>query len=809
MIKKKLDDWKIHFILVCDSKDEADAQIKILSEKGLLTPEGYECSMQVVIGKKNLAATFNDIQKKNNARFKFYLTAPLLHVENNLLIKMIEGFFMEPKTAMIGLMGSELPITGDYRRAQNFYGLYNFGDDFGKIHNYMGKDFLLYKSVHMIESSFFATNEDIAWDEKIGDDFIIAAQCCNLRSRGYDIGVYYQEKPLIIFAKNTFSYTSKTDGENYNKQLEKFFSLYKKKIQPLVSVLIPTYNQPKFCCAALESALNQTYQNIEILIGDDSTNEDTKKAIRPYLKKNPNVKYFYHNGKIARGGGANMNFLLNSCTGEFVNYLLHDDIFYPEKISKMMNYYVNDLENKICLISSARDRIDANGNFLNRQNQWQPHADTIISAEEMGRRMLFVLANSVGELTTVLFRKASAKSENNIKMPFAIGSFCGVSSRTYGDLDTWLNILKNGGDFIFMAESLSAFRKHEAQNTYNPQTRINLPLDALMFVVVAWLNDAFFRNVNEFNYCLDKWPLMADRWFKPIQEDDSDKIKYFKNWIIKLREVFLRKNHEKMLDSAISFLLDYMPGNMYIIPRIIKNPYNGLWEKNSVPVLADMLGIDLCNNFWASYRQPKISKTDSNNKAIYFDRSAIYSLTTVTIGGADFTIGCHAFLDQATATAGEIFALHVEKFGVFAPKPLTFIGLRRSAYDGNKNLRLSLIDSLSNNLISAENREITDVDAVGYTQYYEFDYSHENKTLKFFVNGICKFIQTEIEIERLNRYITLGALPTWPSIRYMVGYIDEFVIKDGVCEHDSDFTPEPYKFDDYTKCFLNFDKIKI
>ncbi len=805
LIKKRLDDSKIHFVMICDSKDEADSQIKLLSGIGLLTPDGQECSMQVVIGKKNLAATFNDIQKKNQARFKIYLNAPITHVDRNLILKTIEAFYIEPKTAMVGLFGSELPITGDYKQAGNFYGLYNYRDEFGKLHNYLGKDMLLYKSVHMIESSFFATNEDITWDEKIGDEFIIAAQCCNLRNRGYDVGVFYQERPLIIFAKDTCSYNINPNDDNYKNQREKFFSMYKKKIQPLVSILIPTYNQPKFCCAALESALNQTYQNIEVLIGDDSTNEDTKKAIRPYLKKNPNVKYFYHNGKISRGGGANMNFLINACAGDYVNYLLHDDLFYPEKISKMMNYYVNDLENRICLVTSARDRVDANGKFLNRQNQWQPHSDTVIYSEEIGRRMLFILANSIGELTTVLFRKINAKAADNMKMRYAVGNFCGVSSRTYGDLDTWLNILKNGGDLIFMAESLSAFRKHEAQNTYNPQTRINLPLDALMFLVIAWLNDAFFHDVNDFKYCLDKWPILADRWFKPIQEDDTDKIKYFKNWIIKIKEVFLRGNYEKMLDCAISFLLDYMPNNAHIIPHIIKNPYTGLWEKNSSSSTLNVSSIDLCENIWTCYGQPKISKIKSSDrKAIFFDRSAIYSLTTVTIGGSDFTIGCHVFIDKATTKIGEIFSLHSEKFGVMAIT--TYIALTRSAVDNNENVAITFRDSLCNSLIPNEKRECTNIETVGHTRYYEYDYSHENKTLKLFVDGVCKFTQTEIEIERIARYISLGARSIFPAANYLVGYVDEFVIKDGVCEHDSDFEPEPYKFDDYTKCFLQFDR---
>ena len=70
-----------------------------------------------------------------------------------------------------------------------------------------------------------------------------------------------------------------------------FFERYKHIIQPLVSILITTYNQPLFFRQALESALNQDYHNIEIVVGDDSTNTDTKKLMKGYLNQYKNIRY--------------------------------------------------------------------------------------------------------------------------------------------------------------------------------------------------------------------------------------------------------------------------------------------------------------------------------------------------------------------------------------------------------------------------------------------------------------------------------------------------------------------------------------
>jgi len=65
-----------------------------------------------------------------------------------------------------------------------------------------------------------------------------------------------------------------------------------KKNLPLVSILIPTFNRPHYFKIALESALAQTYSNIEIIVGDDSTTNETEKLIyRHYLHKHKHITY--------------------------------------------------------------------------------------------------------------------------------------------------------------------------------------------------------------------------------------------------------------------------------------------------------------------------------------------------------------------------------------------------------------------------------------------------------------------------------------------------------------------------------------
>lgn len=791
MLKKKLDEKQILLVLVCEDKPQFERQLKILRSVNLETPQGFTFSAYPVIGSKNLPASFNEVQKKNNAKYKIFITSPIVKIEKSFVIKTFEAFFIEPKTAMVGLLGSEMPISGDYTQAKNFYGLYTYKDANGEIQNYLGNDPLYYQSVHILENGFFATNQDIAWDEKIGNDFAVVAHCLNFRAKGYDVGVFYQESPMIIFERDECDYNLKPNTEDYNKQLEKFGTFYFKKFQPLVSILIPTYNQPEFCRQALESALVQTYKNTEILIGDDSTNEDTKKMIRPYLKKNSNLKYFYHDGKIPRGGGPNMHFILNRSNGEYINYLLHDDLFHPEKIFKMMNYFVQDLEGQIGLVTSARDLIDENNRFLFRRNPWQPHHDTIIKGEDVGRRLLFILANFIGELTTALFKKKSVRKSDG---SFATGNFCDVYSASYGDMDTWLEILK-GGDLVFMTESLSCFRKHAAQSTYNPNTRITLPLDALNFVTTAWLNNVFFRSDEEYHYCLDKWPIMADRWFTPIKDDDEEIIKKRKEWIIKLREIFVKGNYEKMTDAAISYLLEHVNGYSGIANLIRKNPRTFLWEKIiKSPLETKNLDV-VSKNIW----MPR-GEVTKFNKALKCDVGGIFC-SDITFGGADFTVDFWGYIDKSAKDWSTLF------YATANPVPFSdYKGvLYLARFDKTDNLAVGIFDEEGKTLLEEDNNQL-DFKAVGSLHHYELSYSHAEKIIRFFADGNLIFEKTGIEIKPIERFVGVGYNLFHPFGYSNVGTISEFRISDCV-RHTENFTPqkENYSLDENTLSLIHFD----
>lgn len=103
---------------------------------------------------------------------------------------------------------------------------------------------------------------------------------------------------------------------------------------PKVSIIIPLYNSESHIKLAVDSCLNQTYKNVEIIVIDDGSSDNSKGAISEYIITGK-VRYFYQENKersVAR------NFGLNVAKGDFINFLDSDDLLHSSKIKKHMEY---------------------------------------------------------------------------------------------------------------------------------------------------------------------------------------------------------------------------------------------------------------------------------------------------------------------------------------------------------------------------------------------------------------------------------------------------------------------------------------
>jgi glycosyltransferase involved in cell wall biosynthesis len=98
--------------------------------------------------------------------------------------------------------------------------------------------------------------------------------------------------------------------------------------QPLVSILINAYNEERYIGAAIESAIAQTYDSIEIIILDDQSTDRTAEIVKNY--NDPRVRYIRSDKRLGLTDGRNA--LLAAAKGEYLTYLDADDIYEPTKV---------------------------------------------------------------------------------------------------------------------------------------------------------------------------------------------------------------------------------------------------------------------------------------------------------------------------------------------------------------------------------------------------------------------------------------------------------------------------------------------
>lgn len=101
-----------------------------------------------------------------------------------------------------------------------------------------------------------------------------------------------------------------------------------------ISVIVAVYNTEKYLDRCIESLLNQTYKNIELVIVEDCSTDSSRKLLKKY-KENKNIKVFYN--RENRGLSYSRNYGLKKSTGDFIGYIDSDDYVEPDYYEKLMS----------------------------------------------------------------------------------------------------------------------------------------------------------------------------------------------------------------------------------------------------------------------------------------------------------------------------------------------------------------------------------------------------------------------------------------------------------------------------------------
>lgn len=130
--------------------------------------------------------------------------------------------------------------------------------------------------------------------------------------------------------------------------------------QPKVSIGLAVYNGENYLEAAIESLLNQTYKNFELIISDNASTDRTQEICQNYLSQDPRIRYYRNQKNI--GGANNENQTFRYSRGEYFKLAAHDDLCAPEFIEKCLKILENNPSVVLCY--SQIVNINAKGETL-------------------------------------------------------------------------------------------------------------------------------------------------------------------------------------------------------------------------------------------------------------------------------------------------------------------------------------------------------------------------------------------------------------------------------------------------------------
>ena len=197
----------------------------------------------------------------------------------------------------------------------------------------------------------------------------------------------------------------------------------------LVSVIMPAYNCEKYIAEAIKSVLNQTYQNWELIIVDDCSNDGTEEVVKSF---NDSRIMFFKN-EVNSGADVARNRAISAANGRWLAFLDSDDIWKPEKLEKQLEFMCSTGAE---FSFTAYEQIDEYGTSTDM---------VCVPPETVDYKKMIRLADPIGNLTAIYDTKRVGK----ITVPH-------IKKRN--DFALWLQVLKKIDIGYGMSEILASYR---------------------------------------------------------------------------------------------------------------------------------------------------------------------------------------------------------------------------------------------------------------------------------------------------------------------------------------------------------------
>jgi glycosyltransferase involved in cell wall biosynthesis len=252
-------------------------------------------------------------------------------------------------------------------------------------------------------------------------------------------------------------------------------------VQPLISVLMPVYNGEKYLGESIESILNQTFSNFELIIINDGSTDHTPQILQKYAAKDERIRLYNQSNS---GVTASLNNALNYAKGEYFARMDHDDISYPNRFEVQIDFLNKNLD--VGLVSTNCIHINSEGRKFNKA-YYQDSLDSIQVKWELFWENPIIHPSVMGRIELIR----------------SLGGYP-IQYDHLEDYALWIQLAKSSKLFV-LRQPLIYLRKHD----YNTS---KVGLDILINTTIELAQNTL---VNEFNYSPSKRSICIIQNFWP------------------------------------------------------------------------------------------------------------------------------------------------------------------------------------------------------------------------------------------------------------------------------------------------------
>ena len=236
--------------------------------------------------------------------------------------------------------------------------------------------------------------------------------------------------------------------------------------QPLVSVIVPCYNHEKYVEQTIESIVNQTYKNIELIVIDDGSKDSSPEILEKLSKK----YNFYFERQENMGLPATLNKMIKMAQGEYISLIASDDVKTLDKIEILVNEFIQ-LSDEYAVVFGEAKIIDDNGiekcvnydnevvcEFIKQQLLKRPEIDF---KKNFGSYNTLLIDNYLPAMTTLIRKKVIIEAgyyDEDISIE---------------DWSMWLKIARKY-KFKYVDSIVAYYRLHDSNSIYTMSEKLNM-----------------------------------------------------------------------------------------------------------------------------------------------------------------------------------------------------------------------------------------------------------------------------------------------------------------------------------------------